>query len=774
MRRVEYNMPLLKHSLLSSQQIARKLVKNRKYLIGILFLVSLILIVPASQIRIDSSGVSFDAVNSEDYKNYQAFRRAFGNDDYILLAIKNTLAVTDPQLKKRINEVNDVLSAMPSALKVIDLSTMESASLFKLMGLPHFWEKKAFDQLRPVVPGFNRLISHDMKTIAFIVKIDNEVLNGFELEKQLKQMKQVIGKIFPEHPHCYAAGIPVMRAAFERYNLFNALVFGALGLLFGILVAVYIFKTLWAAILVLLASGGALLWTLGIMGSFGITLNLATGLSFGFILVVSTTTVFHLFSKYVFFLQNHSPTTALTKSLEIVIRPCFMCALTTATGFFSLSISPVKMVSQAGLIISLGVIVSFGVTLFISTFCLPQFLGTRYCKSRKTGGDVLDYLVGKYAMAGFQAPRTSLWAGIVFFIILAVGIPSIQTVKHLTSPILNRTREAMDFSYIDEHLSTAYSFSIVLTPLGTGFDSRKFWYELSQFEKRIARLPGVQGIESLTPLIFRLALNLSPAGVMPEFVFRQMVSNFSQNDLIRAYLEPLSQGLRLVVHIQNKASDEIEILLKRVQADAEQTFAKKANVTLSGQLLLLRSHTTNLVSSQLKTLFLALLIITLLMMFQLNSFVLGVLSLIPNLFPLITIFGIMGWFHIPLDPLTIFAAVISFGLSVDDSIHFLTQFKRELMALGPEDDLRICLMKAHAITARSLVSTTAVLFLSCLGLLFSSFSHVFSLGVLISSASLIALIGDLIFMPAAILAIKPLNLLLSFPTKPLVDLKGQK
>jgi predicted RND superfamily exporter protein len=767
-------MSLLKSSPISSQQIARALVKNRRYLMGGLLLFSLLLLVPASRIRIDNSGVAFNAADTTGYNDYQHFVDAFGNDDYILLAVKNTLFVTDPQLKKRINGINDALTAMPSVLKVIDLGTMESSSLFKLMGLSHFWDKNTFDQLRPVVPGFRRLISHDMKTIAFIVKIDNEALNGFQLEKQLKQMKQIIGTAFPEHPHCYAAGIPVMRAAFERYNLFSALVFGGLGLLFGTLVAVYIFKTLWAAIMVLVASGGALLWTIGIMGSFGIALNLATGLSFGFILVVSTTTVFHILSKYVHLLQNHSPDIALAKGLEIVIRPCFMCALTTSAGFLSLSISPVKMVSQAGLIISLGVMVSFLVTLLISTFCLPQFLGPRYFQSRKTNGDVLDHLVGNYAIAGFQAPRTSLWAGIVFFIILAAGIPSIQTVKHLTSPILNRTQEAMDFSYIDEHLSTAYSFSIVLSPFDNTFDSRKFWYELSQFEKRIEGLPGVRGIESLTPLIFRLALNLSPAGVIPEFVYHQMVSNSSQNDLVRSYLEPVSKRLRLVVNIQNNASDEIETLLKRVQADARQTFAQKAGVVLSGQLLLLRSHTTDLVSSQLKTLFLALLVITLLMMFQLNSFVLGLLSLIPNLFPLITIFGIMGWFHIPLDPLTIFAAVISFGLSVDDSIHFLTQLKRELMALDKEGDIRTCLMNAHAITARSLVATTAVLFLSCLGLLFSSFSHVFSLGVLISSASLIALIGDLIFMPAAILTIKPLNQLLSFQIKPLVDLNGQK
>ena len=149
------------------------------------------------------------------------------------------------------------------------------------------------------------------------------------------------------------------------------------------------------------------------------------------------------------------------------------------------------------------------------------------------------------------------------------------------------------------------------------------------------------------------------------------------------------------------------------------------------------------------------------MTIQLRSIILGLLSLIPNLFPLISIFGIMGWFHIPLDPLTIFAAVISFGLSVDDSIHYLTQLKREMVISKARRNIQGCLLNAYYRTSRALVSTTTVLFLSSLGLLFSSFSHVFSLGVLISSASIIALIGDLIFLPGAVLTFNPLKKMLS-------------
>ena len=83
-------------------QITTYLIQNSKLLMGCLILVTLILMLPASRVKIDTSGVSFDTADSEEYKDYLAFIDAFGTDDYILLAVKNSLVITDPELKKRI------------------------------------------------------------------------------------------------------------------------------------------------------------------------------------------------------------------------------------------------------------------------------------------------------------------------------------------------------------------------------------------------------------------------------------------------------------------------------------------------------------------------------------------------------------------------------------------------------------------------------------------------------------------------------------------------
>ena len=91
-------------TFLVSAQISKTLAKNNNFLITCLILATLILILPASYLQIDSSGVSFTIADSKEYKDYQAFVESFGTDDYILLAIKNDLDVSDPELIKRVNK----------------------------------------------------------------------------------------------------------------------------------------------------------------------------------------------------------------------------------------------------------------------------------------------------------------------------------------------------------------------------------------------------------------------------------------------------------------------------------------------------------------------------------------------------------------------------------------------------------------------------------------------------------------------------------------------
>jgi len=758
-------MHLLKNTLFSSIYFSTLLVEKNRMLMVFVVLSSLAFFIPASRVGIEDAGVSFTNTNSEKYEDYKAFINSFGTDDYILLAVRSSLPISDPEVKARIVQVHEALNSMESVLEVIDLSSIQASDLLKPLGIDTIFNPETILKFHLIIPGLARMVSRDLKTLAFIVRINNEKINGFAFEKRLKEMKHIIAGTFPEYPHCYAVGIPVLRSAFERYNLYNALTFGVLGLLFGMGVALYIFKTLGAPIMIMIASLNSLVWTMGFMGIFKISLNLATGLSFGFILITTATLIIHIVSKYMELAPLYPGSQALTKTFEIIFRPCLMCSLTTAAGFLSLTISPVPMVREAGLTIAFGVILAFILTIITTSFYLLTFPVSQVALTSKN--DLLEKFKNAPMTMGFTKPKTSLFLGIVFLILMGLGIPEIKSVKHLTSPMIDSTPEAMDMDYVEKNISTGHSFSLVLKDKTNRFHSKKFWYDMHQLEKQIKSMPGIQGIDSLTPFIFQLAINYSSGWmVMPELIFKQILSKIPDQGFLRSYLDPEEKKLRIIVHIQADSSAQMETTLQKIIQDSKNTMDENVEVSLSGQLILLRTQTSELVSSQLKTLLLALVVITLLIIIQLKSFLLGLMSLVPNIFPMAAIFGLMGWLDIPLDPLTIFAAVISFGLSVDDSIHYLTQLKREVMASGPDPKIDKCLMKSYQVTSRALISTTAVLFLASLALFFSSFNHIFSLGLLISSASLAALMGDLVLLPAAVLAIRPFHHLFSLKLKP--------
>lgn len=172
---------------------------------------------------------------------------------------------------------------------------------------------------------------------------------------------------------------------------------------------------------------------------------------------------------------------------------------------------------------------------------------------------------------------------------------------------------------------------------------------------------------------------------------------------------------------------------------------------MTGPELAAQDQARNLIRSQITSIAIALGTICCLLMLQFSSWRMGILSLIPNLFPIVAIFGVMGWFGIPLDNLTIMAAVISFGLSVDDTIHYFSQLRPALGSAATMEAVPEAVQHAHRLSAKALISTTAVVALSFVTLIFSPFRPTASFGLLASVAAVVALAADLIFTPALIL-----------------------
>jgi predicted RND superfamily exporter protein len=297
-------------------------------------------------------------------------------------------------------------------------------------------------------------------------------------------------------------------------------------------------------------------------------------------------------------------------------------------------------------------------------------------------------------------------------------------------------------------------------------------------ETRLKEIGEVVNTESLLPLLEYLNETLTDQGKPAKDIcsnpalFTQALGLLSlrgeRGSLRSHYMDQTCSRVRISVRLRSSTSRPTTEIVDQIHNIAVETMKDTGQVTVTGFPVLFAGLSAKFAWAQVLSLGLALLVITVLMMIQFRSVTLGLLSLIPNILPLSVIFGVMGWLGLNLDGVTVFAAAVSLGLSVDGTIHYVTQFEtlERARQAGRGRNVRQSLLDAYSTTARAVISTSIVLSLGFLMLVMSPFLSIVHFGFLCALAILAALVGDLILMPAAILSFSPIMNLVSKELKP--------
>jgi predicted RND superfamily exporter protein len=237
--------------------------------------------------------------------------------------------------------------------------------------------------------------------------------------------------------------------------------------------------------------------------------------------------------------------------------------------------------------------------------------------------------------------------------------------------------------------------------------------------------------------------------ILPQLLF---LTSFTSEGklLIRKHLDNDFSRLNITVRINNDPSVPVMQTVNRIESIAKSVMGENTPITVTGELVIVGAQGEDLISSEIKSMFVAIFIITILMMIQMGTPLFGIISLIPNIPPVAAVFGIMGYFGIPLDGVTVFAATVAVGLAVDNTIQFVAQLKREIK-LNPGLDVEECLFKAYSLAAKPMASWSIVTLLGFLAMLATPFQAAVSFGILVASAIAMGIFGDLIFMQSMIL-----------------------
>ncbi|MEC8625236.1 MAG: MMPL family transporter, partial [Bdellovibrionota bacterium] len=512
---------------------------------------------------------------------------------------------------------------------------------------------------------------------------------------------------------------------------------------------------IWPSVVVITS----LIWTMGFIGMSGITQTMMINILAFMVLAVGVADSIHLLSGVRYYLrQNYSHEEALLLSYKKCASSIALTTITTMAGLGSLTFSPVVPIKVFALFTALGIFFAFFMTIILLPIFLTYFpLKVKEHEKKKSH---LDPIITKMNLWSKTKRKTVIIPFLLIAVALSFGIPKV----FIDTNMINMVKPGYGFieSYktIDKYFGGTASIEILLdTGKIDGVKDPQFLKSLDKLSQTIKDewpdlVSRVYSLSKLTKKSYETLTENDKNYIIPnkKNILDQTLFSFETADpnTRKLVVDDDWQMARLTVSLVTKGSKEYNPFNDQVKLTALKIFKeyKKRNpnlkIHLTGMVPLMYKMTENISISQIQSFGIIVGVISILFFFLFKSLTLGLLALIPNLFPILVILGLTGHFGIPLDSDTLLVVPIAIGLAVDDTIHFLMHYQ----TLRDEGaDVGTALDKSCREVGHALIYTSFVLSLGFLAFTLSASKPFTYFGILSSLSIFTALLADLFFLP---------------------------
>jgi predicted RND superfamily exporter protein len=440
-----------------------------------------------------------------------------------------------------------------------------------------------------------------------------------------------------------------------------------------------------------------------------------------------------------------------------------MTNLTTASGFATFILTDSKLLKEFGIIASINVIGIFILSLLLipiiySFMPLPNKKHLNHLKNKTIDGFVnwMEYKVRNRRINTY----------IISLLVLITSIIGIYQIR-ISGSILEDMPQGKEFFkdilFFDNEFNGIVPLEILIdTKRKNGVIKLPTLKRMDQLGKNIEDIPELSSPISIVnafkyakqayyngnPKYYKL-----PTSQEKNFILSYFDSNSSGEDLMKNYVDTTGQYARLTTYMKDIPTERMEEIKADLEKEINKIFPEdRYNVQLTGKSLIFLKGTKYLIKNLIISLSLAILLIALFMAYLFRSYKMILISLIPNLLPLIITAGMMGFLGIPIKPSTILVFSIAFGISVDDTIHFLAKYRQEL--IESKWKIKRSVFAALKETGVSMFYTSIVLFFGFSVFMISEFGGTVALGGLVSTTLLFAMLANLILLPSLLISLE--------------------
>ena len=573
---------------------------------------------------------------------------------------------------------------------------------------------------------------------------------------------------YKEDATIYLGGPSMIATDMMDYIEADLMVFGtAVALIFALMLYLF-FGSIWLVVLPLMNAFLATFITAGFLGYMDWKISVVSSNFIALLLILTISLTVHLLVKINEIKKGTDFRTAIVKGYDQMFAPCFFAALTTAVAFLSLTFGELKPVIEFGKMMAFGISIAFILTF---TF-LPCILYLIY--RPKTKDFLSIYKVTRSLLSFSQKNRTFIASSfLVIFITLCFGISKLQVENRFIDYFDKNTEIYKGMYEIDSKLGGTATLDIIISQPEDNFQSIKieddffdddlfedenssaagYWWNIYSLNKLedihdyLDSIPEIGKVLSVASGV-KLARQINDGEDLNDLelaLLRSVLPEDIRESLLYSYINKDDSVVRISTRV-NESSTSLnrKDLLDKINHDLKNEFnLKESEYEITGLAVLYNNMLQSLFQSQIGSLLIVFAVISAMLFLIFRSFKVMIIGLVPNIFVASSVMGLLGLLNIPLDIMTITVAAISVGMAVDNTIHYIYRYKKELKKNGSD----IALKNAHSTTGRAIFYTASTIAAGFCILSLSNFFPTVLFGVFTSIAMMLAFLCSLTLLP---------------------------
>ena len=761
------------------ESVARLILRNRIVFLLAILGTTFLLSTQWSNIRFSFTEANLLPDNHPFNTFYQEFLDRFSEEGNLIVLAVQDEAFFEPEKLAAWAALGDSLVASPSTENVVDISRLtqlkrnDRKKVFEVAPLPYQRPKTQAEasalkewlyKQQPLYDGL--LFNQETGVIQTAIYLKTAVVNSGERQQFVDNLLADNVAAFEKQTglDVRVSGMPYIRTLNAKMILDEIGLFVLMATLVTTLIFFFFFRSYRATFISMSIVVIGVMWAFGIIGLLGFEITVLTALIPPIIIVIGVPNCIFLINKYQNEIKKHgNQARSLQRVISKVGNATLMTNMTTACGFATFTLTNSSLLREFGIVASINIMMIF----LLSLLMIPIIYSFMSIPNKKH----LEHLNREW-MSGFinwmermvKHRRVSVYFISVFALMLSiVGIYEIRLSGTIIDDMPKKADFYQDIRFFETHFKGVMPIEIMIdTKRANGATRLSTLNRMNKLESDLLEIPELsspvsavsvakylkQSYYNGNPKYFQL-----PTRQQDNFIRAHAKNLKGEVNFLKSLVDPTGQFARITVMLQDVTTERMEAIEMEVKKSIDKHFAAdRFNVSITGKALGYLKGTRFLVRNLVVSLGLAILLIALFMAYMFRSFRMILISLLPNVIPLILTAGMMGFLGIAIKPSTILVFSVAFGISVDDTIHFLVKYRQELKAT--RWNIKKAVYSALHETGVSMFYTSIVLLFGFSVFMTSSYGGTVALGGLVSATLLFAMLANLILLPSLLLSLE--------------------